>query len=105
MPEPMVVWAFPISPSNTTLLAYCDTLDKAFQEAGQHRRDLCESGSLEEPWPETSIFKLTLEPLDRHLVLNLLNEREPDWSATIALQDTVGIVTDDGARLFGEAEH
>ena len=99
----MVLWAFPISPSNTNLLAYCATLDKACQEAGQHRRDLYESGSLEEPWPETSIFKLTLKPLDRNLVLNLLNEREPDWSATIARQETVGIVTEDGARLFAKA--
>lgn len=100
MQEPMIVWAFQITPKNPDLLAYCDIADQAFREATQHRRDLAESHSLDEPWLETPILKLTMKPITRSLLLSLLNDNEPNWSDLILIRETIGVVTSNGSRML-----
>ncbi len=103
MLNPMIVWGFQITPKNADLLAYCDTIDQAIKEATQHRSDLAQNNSLEEPWTETSILKLTMKPITRSLLLGLMNENEPQWSDLILTRETAGIVTDNGLTVFEEA--
>ncbi|UXN64430.1 hypothetical protein N8E89_00635 [Phyllobacterium sp. A18/5-2] len=84
------IYAFQIIPGNDDILSFAATLEHAKAEAADHRRSLIESG--DHHLGPTALYRVTIRPLSRPDLINVLNERDQLIDLIIVDEEFLGVV-------------
>ncbi len=73
-------------------IAFCETREQALMSATSHRTELLNDGAMDELRP-TPIYRIVVRPLDKTLLLALLNDPEAHVARMIESIETVEFVS------------